>query len=178
MIHDVKASWQALFAVKEYFLTFISCVDVLKKSLKSHLYQFDFLHSAPFQTFCKESETHVLQSVKCFSNVISSFQVFYRRQEHVSEIIWARSYENVSYAICEQQRCRSACGFAQSDQHLCFRCLDSTTPLHVIFEISRLQLASVAEQADLNLTWSKIPEDTFSRDVAHMPLPKGNKDYY
>ena len=51
-------------------------------------------------------------------------------------------------------------------------CLDSTTPLIVIFEISRIQLtsaelASVAEQAGLNLTWSKMPEDTFSRDVAH-----------
>ena len=34
-------------------------------------------------------------------------------------IIWARSCENVSYAICEQQRCRSACACAQSDQHLC-----------------------------------------------------------
>ena len=33
--------------------------------------------------------------------------------------IWARSWENVSYAICEQQRCRSACASAQSDQHLC-----------------------------------------------------------
>ena len=32
--------------------------------------------------------------------------------------IWARSCENVSYAICEQQRCRSACASAQSDQHL------------------------------------------------------------
>ena len=45
------------------------------------------------------------------------------------------------------------------------RCLDSTSPLVVIFEISRLQLASVAEQAGLNLTWLKIPEDMFSRDV-------------
>ena len=33
--------------------------------------------------------------------------------------IWARSCENVSYAICEQQRRRSACGSAQSDQRLC-----------------------------------------------------------
>ena len=33
--------------------------------------------------------------------------------------IWARSCENVSYAICEQQRRRSACASAQSDQHLC-----------------------------------------------------------
>ena len=47
-------------------------------------------------------------------------------------------------------------------------CLDSTTPLVVIFEISRLQLISAAEHAGLNLTWSKISEDTFSRNVAHM----------
>ena len=32
---------------------------------------------------------------------------------------WARSCENVSYVICEQQRYRSACTSAQSDQHLC-----------------------------------------------------------
>ena len=30
------------------------------------------------------------------------------------------------------------------------------------------KLASVAEQAGLNLTWLKIPEDKFSCDVAHM----------
>ena len=35
------------------------------------------------------------------------------------EIIWARSCEHMSYAICEQQRRRSACASAQSDQHLC-----------------------------------------------------------
>ena len=43
----------------------------------------------------------------------------------LSTIIWARSCKNVSYTICEQQRCRSACASMQSDQHLCFRCLDS-----------------------------------------------------
>ena len=32
---------------------------------------------------------------------------------------WARSCENVSYAICEQQRRRSACASSQSDQRLC-----------------------------------------------------------
>ena len=36
-----------------------------------------------------------------------------------TQVIWARSCENVSYAICEQQRRRSACASAQSDQHLC-----------------------------------------------------------
>ena len=33
--------------------------------------------------------------------------------------IWARPWENVSYAIYEQQRSRSACASAQSDQRLC-----------------------------------------------------------
>ena len=32
--------------------------------------------------------------------------------------MWALSWENLSYAICEQPRCRSACASAQSDQHL------------------------------------------------------------
>ena len=35
-------------------------------------------------------------------------------------------------AICEQQRRRSACASAQSDQRLCFCCLDSTIPLLAI----------------------------------------------
>ena len=35
-------------------------------------------------------------------------------------------------------------------------------------KVSRFYLVSVAEQAGLNLTWSKISEDTFSRDVAHL----------
>ena len=34
------------------------------------------------------------------------------------------AWRNFVYAICKQQRCRSACAFAQSDQRLCCRCLD------------------------------------------------------
>ena len=34
-------------------------------------------------------------------------------------IMWATSWENLVYAICEQQRHRSACTSAQSDQRLC-----------------------------------------------------------
>ena len=32
--------------------------------------------------------------------------------------VWARSWENVSYGMCEQQRRRSACASGQSDQRL------------------------------------------------------------
>ena len=65
------------------------------------------------------------------------------------------------YAICEQQRCRSTCASAQSDQHLCFRCLDSRIPLFAIADISSLKLASVAAQAGLCLTWSQILKTDF-----------------
>ena len=41
-----------------------------------------------------------------------------------------------AYAICDQQRCISACTSAQSDQHLCFRCLDSRKSLVSMSEIS------------------------------------------
>ena len=48
------------------------------------------------------------------------------------------------------------------------RCLDSIISLDYIAEISRLQLASVAAQASLSLTWSETPEDTFCHVEAHV----------
>ena len=47
------------------------------------------------------------------------------------------------------------------------RCLDSVISLDSIAEISKLSLASIAEQASFSLTWSETPEDTFSHDEAH-----------
>ena len=68
-------------------------------------------------------------------------------------------------AICEQQSCRSVCASAQSDQHLYFRCLDSSIPLVSISEISSLYLAPETEQAVLSYLVGN-PEDRFSRDGA------------
>ena len=62
------------------------------------------------------------------------------------------------YAKYEQQRRRSACASAQSDQRLFVRCLDSIISLLAIAKISRLQLVSVAEQASLSLNWSRTPK--------------------
>ena len=42
------------------------------------------------------------------------------------------------YALCEQQRRRSACADAHSDQHLCCSLPDCIIPLLSIAEISRL----------------------------------------
>ena len=53
-----------------------------------------------------------------------------------------------------------------------FRCLDSTVPTLdsylVISEVSRLLLASRAEQAGLSLTGSHKSEDMFSNDETHI----------
>ena len=46
--------------------------------------------------------------------------------------------------------------------------------LFALSKVSRFYLASVTEQPGLNLTWSKIPEDTFSRDEAHKASNKAN----
>ena len=62
------------------------------------------------------------------------------------------------YVICELQRCRSACAFVQSDQHLCY-----LIPIFAISKISRFLLASsVAEQAGLSvLPDRKAPKTGF-----------------
>ena len=59
------------------------------------------------------------------------------------------------YAICEQQRRRSDCATALSDNRFFlffFYC--TMVPILVTSIISRLKLPFVAEQAGLSLTWS------------------------
>ena len=43
------------------------------------------------------------------------------------------------------------------------RCLESMICILVLSKVSRLYLVSVAEQAGLNLIWSKIPEKTIQK---------------
>ena len=52
-------------------------------------------------------------------------------------------------AICEQQRCRSACSLNSA---FVVHCLDRIIPKS---KISRHQLVSVAEEAGLSPTWSQ-----------------------
>ena len=63
-------------------------------------------------------------------------------------MIWAISWENLTNAICEQQRHRSACATARSGQHLFFVCcLYSRMPILAKSKISRL--ASLCSRAGL-----------------------------
>ena len=66
-----------------------------------------------------------------------------------------------AFAICEQQRRRSACASAQSGSVFLVRYLGSIIPLVSISEISSLYLASLAAQAGLCLTLSQTPKSGF-----------------
>ena len=80
------------------------------------------------------------------------------------------------YAICEQQRHISAWASAQSEiSTFVVRCLDSIVSLVSISDISRLLLASVAEQAGLNLIWSQTPKTGFL--VTRLNINKTSVDY-
>ena len=69
-------------------------------------------------------------------------------------------HEKTRFAIREQQRRRSGCASAQSDQRLCYSLLR-------YYNTFSLWLVSIAAQAGLNLTWSN-PEDRFSHDEAQL----------
>ena len=71
------------------------------------------------------------------------------------------------FGVCKQQRRRPACASAQTDQHLCFRFLESSISKLYTGEISIFQLVSVAEETGLNLTLSESPKTGF---VATRPI--------
>ena len=62
------------------------------------------------------------------------------------------------YATCDQQRCRSACASAKSDQSLCCSLPDIILHLVSIPEISSLFLAFMTAQTGLSLSWSQTPK--------------------
>ena len=64
-------------------------------------------------------------------------------------------------AICGQQRRRSACASAQSDQRLCYSLLRRIIPPVSTVKLSSLYLVSTAVQSGLSFTWSETPKTGF-----------------
>ena len=64
-------------------------------------------------------------------NLFSPFSFCYFAKDKMSHFM-----RKPVYAICEQQRRRSACASTQSEQRFCFYCLDSIISLVSIAEIS------------------------------------------
>ena len=65
------------------------------------------------------------------------------------------------FAICKQQRRRSAAHPHSLISTFVVRCLHSIIPRLALAEISRLYLVSEAEQTGSSLTWSKTPKTGF-----------------
>ena len=83
------------------------------------------------------------------------------------------SHEKTCYAICEQQRRRSAYASVQSDQRLCFRCLDSNTSSFYIHNFKPLpSFCGCSGQFESTLV--ENPEDRFSCDVARISIGPGH----
>ena len=80
---------------------------------------------------------------------------------------WATSWENLSSAMCEQQRHWSACASVQSDQCLCCLLLSIIINFAVNWKANP-RAACEAEQTVLSQTWSYTSEDRFSHGVAQM----------
>ena len=75
-------------------------------------------------------------------------------------LLSSQAYQNKSHNLYIWYEKTCFCPMRTTKQQISafvLRCLDSIIPL-----------ASVAEQVGLNLTWSKISEDRFSHDEAHM----------
>ena len=66
-----------------------------------------------FWKLSKEGIDYIQKIFKLICFVFGHIKCVYEMRS-----IWARPWENVSYAICEEQRRRSACASAQSDQRL------------------------------------------------------------
>ena len=84
--------------------------------------------------------------------------------------IFEPRHEKICFAICEQQRRRSACASTQSDQRLCYSLLRQyNTSSFYSQNFNRLvNLCSWADRFESYLV--KDPEDRFSHDEAHFML--------
>ena len=91
------------------------------------------------------------------------YETILTKQGHLSHVM-----RKPVLAICEQQRTRSACASAQSDQHLC--CSLLSTYNAYTCEIQTFKpLASLCSWAGRFESYLvRNPEDRFSRDVAHL----------
>ena len=88
----------------------------------------------------------------------------------ISWLRWAGSWEKPVYSICEQQRRRSACASAQSDQRLCCSLIrQSHDDTYTCYSHNFKTLASLCSRADRFESYLVAnPEGRFSRDVAQM----------
>ena len=73
----------------------------------------------------------------------------------------SRNVRKPDFCICENKDADQLRGNHEADQRLCFRYMDSTTPLLSKSEISSPLLSSVIVQPGLCRAWSESPKTGF-----------------
>ena len=103
-----------------WFITLIKyiCKPFINEKISTKCFAFNIVYSS------QESVHFTYLYVKIYLFELHIFEkniskLFINYSIFTVGVLWARSCENVSYAICEQQRRRSACASAQSDHRLC-----------------------------------------------------------
>ena len=87
---------------------------------------------------------------------------------------WASPRENLSSVVCEQQRRRPACAYAQSDQRLCYSLIGK---YHILtcYQRNFNILASLCSWGDwFESRFHGNPEDRFSGVAAQIAKAKEN----
>ena len=81
----------------------------------------------------------------------------------------SRTVRKPDFCICKNKGADQLCGNRTTDQHLCFRYIDSTIPLLPKYEIASRSPSSVTAQPGLCHQFGN-PEDRFSHNEAHIYL--------
>ena len=85
-----------------------------------------------------------------------SFETSYAVQKYMSLVM-----RKPAFCICKNKDADQLRSNREADQRLCFRYMDSATPLLSISEISSLYPFSMTVQPDLCPTWSETPKTGF-----------------
>ena len=104
-------------------------------------------------------------SFQCLESKFSSFLAVqnevYLMQLKMRSLHMSCHTRKPTICICENKEADQLCSNCTADQHLCFRYMDSTTPLLLKSEISSSYPSSLAAQAGLYETWSETLKTRF-----------------
>ena len=146
----------------------IKYFPISKTNLFQH-YRFQVqLVSIKWNLVCKNNNavlsmsTKVSICIQCFLFMIH-VRSCNRYFKYSSVIYISHVMRKIVFVICQQQRCRSACTSAQSNQGL--SCPHSIIPTAAIFENKRDLQSAISEQACSSRTWLHNPYGRISHDV-------------
>ena len=113
-----------------------------------------------------------------FGDLAQSHTNTLTKKSCLSPISLAKCPRKPVFGVCEQQRHRSACAFAQTDQRLRYSVPEMYHIKLASSEISPFQLVSVAEETGSSLALSETPKKGFVASRPNSVLIKGDTTFH